>query len=213
LSLENHAFRELCTHFFKNVLKLSISSNCSNVLLDFLFEPDQPSATDSQSQQPNWKTLCLRLAQYSFGMREKFGREAIHRVLAADNIDTKQCEFLCYFAQDAWSRVILRESGALSRILDILADPHRPNGGREQAQILRSLKHFVYDTQSMAYLCQRQSFLEVVLNHIRRYLGGNSVKCKVEIGDGQWEEAEEAQEVDFDQQMPVEAEQEVIFGF
>uniref|UniRef100_A0A915DDG7 BTB domain-containing protein n=1 Tax=Ditylenchus dipsaci TaxID=166011 RepID=A0A915DDG7_9BILA len=94
---------------------------------------------------------------------ESFGKTAIESVLARTSLSNTCCEFLCSFAQDAWSG---DQQGA-----DML---------QSQAKIIASLKHFIYDTQTMVYLCQRDTFIQVVLNHIRLFLAGNTVKCTVQ---------------------------------
>lgn len=71
----------------------------------------------------------------------------------------------------------MRESGALSRLLDILDDSTRCTP-HYQMKIIASFEHFVFDTQSMAYLCQRSAFTAVALQHLRNFLRDNAVHCR-----------------------------------
>ncbi|KAI1721660.1 60S ribosomal protein L31 [Ditylenchus destructor] len=183
----------------KDVGRQLASSDCARVLLELLFYDDEDNAcmevdetgSDTSKQRristegdeeniEAWRNLVLKLTQRSFEMRESFGSAAIQRVLANDYISNSRCEFLCYFAQDAWSRVILRESGALDRLLDALDDPRRANAEREQAKIISSLKYFAYDAQSMAHICQHEGFLRVALRNIRRYVDENRITCLIQ---------------------------------
>lgn len=66
----------------------------------------------------------------------------------------------------------------MNRILEKLEDPQSI---ADHSKIIKHLKNFVYDTQSMTMLCQRESFINFVIFEIQSFLKDpeNIIECSI----------------------------------
>lgn len=117
-----------------------------------------------------WVYLLIILSRLFLGV--------IDRALALPRFNGHICEFVCCFAQDAWGRRNLRESGALSKILEHLQNS---TNIEDQQKIIQSLKSFSHDQHGLSYLCHRSDFVDFLLEIINRFLNNNKMDCTIEI--------------------------------
>ncbi|KAH7727766.1 Protein T28F4.4 [Aphelenchoides avenae] len=158
---------------------MKVFRSCSTVLLELLLLPPADEAS-LEATRIRWRNFVLKLSKHSHELREQFGQDAIYRVLERDSLPIYLCDFLCYFSLEAWSRSVLRESGALKKILERFATSE---DAAERATIITGLKNFEHDNQTMSYLCQSSEFLDVALRMLRDYAEERKVACTVEFAN------------------------------
>ncbi|KAK5965390.1 hypothetical protein GCK32_001897, partial [Trichostrongylus colubriformis] len=146
------------------------SSECASHLLDLFFSDEVPGA----------KELALMLCEGSTDMRDKMGDAlAIQRVVESADDSAMNCKLLATFAQEAWGRAALRESGALDFLISWLSSTSFKS--EDRLAIVQSLRHFVHDTNGMAHLVRNRVFINTVVKDVQDFLAEFKVECVPEL--------------------------------
>ncbi|KAJ1355469.1 hypothetical protein KIN20_012868 [Parelaphostrongylus tenuis] len=104
---------------------------------------------------------------------------AIQRIVESANDSTINCKLLAAFAQEAWGRAALRESGALDFLISRLSSTDFRS--RDRLTIVQPLHHFVHDTSGMAHLARNRVFVDTVVKDVTEFVSEWGVLCKPEI--------------------------------
>ncbi|KAK6021296.1 hypothetical protein OSTOST_13031, partial [Ostertagia ostertagi] len=113
-------------------------------------------------------------------MRDRMGDAlAIQRVVESADDSAMNCKLLATFAQEAWGRAALRESGALDFLISRLSST--PFTSDDRLAIVQQLRHFVHDTNGMAHLVRNRVFINTVLKDVQDFLAEFKVECVPEV--------------------------------
>ncbi|KAK6057993.1 hypothetical protein COOONC_04435 [Cooperia oncophora] len=120
------------------------------------------------------------LCEGSTDMRDRMGDAlAIQRVVESADDCAMNCKLLASFAQEAWGRAALRESGALDFLINRLSTT--PFSSCDRLAIVQPLRHFVHDTNGMAYLVRNRMFINTVVKDVQEFLAEFKVECAPEV--------------------------------
>ncbi|VDM60950.1 unnamed protein product [Angiostrongylus costaricensis] len=109
-------------------------SDCAERLLELFFDDEVYGA----------KELVLMLCKGSADIRDRMGEaRAIQRIVESANDSISNCKLLTAFAQEAWGRADLRESGALDFLISRLSSIDFRS--KDRLAIVQPLHHFVHD--------------------------------------------------------------------
>ncbi|VDL80979.1 unnamed protein product [Nippostrongylus brasiliensis] len=143
---------------------------CSERLLELFFSDEVRGA----------KELVLMLCEGSTDIRDRMGdAHVIQKVVESADDSVMNCKLLASFAQEAWGRADLRESGALDFLVSHLAAT--PFNSADRQAVVQPLRHFVHDTNGMAHLVRNRLFVSTVVKDVQEFLAENQVICKPEI--------------------------------
>ncbi|KAK0426178.1 hypothetical protein QR680_009572 [Steinernema hermaphroditum] len=151
--------------------------NCTKDFLALLLRDPTNSLSETEER---WVALILSMTLCSFELREIFGEDAIREAVSIEDAfkNANLCKFLSFFSYDAWGRAKLRESGALTIILQRLDETRELD---ERDVIVSSLRHFIHDTIGMGFLLKHSIFPTIALKHLREYLKNRSYTCTPEL--------------------------------
>lgn len=145
-------------------------SDCAERLLELFFSNEVQGA----------KELVLVLCEGSTDMRDRMGdARAIRRIVESAEDSATNCKLLAAFAQEAWGRADLRESGALDFLISRLSSTSITSSDR--LAIVQPLRHFVHDTNGMAHLVRNRMFIDTVVNDVDEFLATFKFECKAEV--------------------------------
>ncbi|KAI6182748.1 hypothetical protein M3Y97_00414200 [Aphelenchoides bicaudatus] len=136
-------------------------SKCTEKLLEIIF------AKPTTDIIKRWQQLILNLTRLSCDLREEFGRKAITEIVSRNQINRCISLFLCYFAHDSWARKYLRIDNALPIILKKLAES---NLLEEKVQIVAALKFFIYESEGLTIICQRDEITNLCIDSMTYFL-------------------------------------------
>uniref|UniRef100_A0A0K0DFJ8 ERAP1_C domain-containing protein n=1 Tax=Angiostrongylus cantonensis TaxID=6313 RepID=A0A0K0DFJ8_ANGCA len=109
-------------------------SDCAERLLELFFDDEVHGA----------KELVLMLCKGSADIRDRMGEaRVIQRIVESANDSISNCKLLTAFAQEAWGRADLRESGALDFLISRLSSIDFRS--KDRLEIVQPLHHFVHD--------------------------------------------------------------------
>uniref|UniRef100_A0A1I7WT41 DNA-directed RNA polymerase n=1 Tax=Heterorhabditis bacteriophora TaxID=37862 RepID=A0A1I7WT41_HETBA len=105
----------------------------------------------------------------------------IQKVVESGDGCALNCNLLVAFAQEAWGRASLRESGALDFLVRRFS---LCKIARDRLSIVFPLRHFIHDTTvvtGMAHLARNRLFIDTVVTDVIEYLKENSMQCTPEV--------------------------------
>ncbi|ETN84374.1 hypothetical protein NECAME_01596 [Necator americanus] len=152
-------------------------SECAERLLELFFSDEVRGA----------KELLVLLCEGSTDMRDRMGEaRAIQRVVESADNSAPNCKLVAAFAQigtkyllqEAWGRAALRESGALDFLISRLAST--PSNSNDRLAIVQPLRHFVHDTNGMAFLARNRVFVDTVVKDVTEFIAEYKVVCEPE---------------------------------
>ncbi|VDO49625.1 unnamed protein product [Haemonchus placei] len=145
-------------------------SDCAGHLLKLFFSDEVQGA----------KELALMLCEGSTDMRDRMGDAlAIQGVVESADDSAMNCKLLTTFAQEAWGRAALRESGALDFLISRLSSTSFNSS--DKLAIVQPLRHFIHDTNGMAHLVRNRVFINTVIKDVQEFLAEFKVECVPEI--------------------------------
>ncbi|VDM77794.1 unnamed protein product [Strongylus vulgaris] len=145
-------------------------SDCAERLLSLFFSDEVRGA----------KELLVLLCEGSTDMRDRMGEAgAIQKIIESSDESSLNCRLLAAFAQEAWGRAALREFGALDFLISRLASSS--SNSIDRLAIVQPLRHFVHDTNGMAFLVRNKIFVDTVVRDVAEFIASNKLICEPEI--------------------------------
>ncbi|KAL6730593.1 hypothetical protein Aduo_001556 [Ancylostoma duodenale] len=142
--------------------------DCAERLLELFFSGEVRGA----------KELLVLLCEGSTDMRDRMGEaRAIQKIVESADDSALNCKLLAGFAQEAWGRAALREFGALDFLISRLSSTS--SNSADRLAIVQPLRHFVHDTNGMAFLARNRVFVDTVVKDVKEYIDDNKVVCEV----------------------------------
>ncbi|VDN24753.1 unnamed protein product [Cylicostephanus goldi] len=117
------------------------------------------------------------LCEGSTDMRDRMGEaQIIQKIVETKDEGALNCRLLAAFAQEAWGRAALREFGALDFLISRLSSTTATSA--ERLAIVQPLRHFVHDTNGMAFLARNRLFVDTVVKDVNEFIASNKVVCE-----------------------------------
>ncbi|VDN59888.1 unnamed protein product [Dracunculus medinensis] len=154
-------------------------NDCGDVLVACVFDRRNRMRTFF----PTFAEICYNSLEFREILQH---REIIQKTVAQARPSDAMIIVLCSYSHDAWSRKILRESGALKLLIDKL------NSSSEflRFYIASSLAPFSHDFRSLQFICASTNFLKFLLKnggdfyeqnvHLPKMRECNVIRCIVE---------------------------------